>query len=376
MNHSAHLTASFALENEQLYCQGKWTLHTIKNIAHQFFSQEFLTSIKQALTIDGGKLEVLDSSGAWQLIKLDNYLKERNIHVVFANFNEQQHALLLLLRQQTKDLKTIKHPALPTWLARLGERSVKQGLQFIEFLNFTGETATLFFNKVKIFKAWRWQSIMAIIETMGYQALPIIAILSFMIGVVLTYQMGVQLRNYGANIFIVDLLGMSVLREFAPLITAIMIAGRTGSAFTAQIGTMKINEEIDALTTMGISVYELLIIPRLLALVVVLPLLTIWADIFGILGGIVMSKIMLNISWYDFLTRFQTVVPVKSLLIGIGKAPVFGLLIASIGCFQGMQVTGSAESVGKQTTKSVVQAIFFIIVADALFSILFSKLNI
>lgn len=376
MTCSANLDASFELKDGQLHCQGKWTLHTIKNITQQFSSPDFLKTIEQTLSIDGSKLQELDSSGAWQLIKLCNFLKQNNIQVTFANFDEQQQALLSLLKQQAKGFKQINYPGMPAWLARLGERSVKQLAQFFEFLAFIGETSSIFISNLKKLKAWRWQSIMAIIETMGYQALPIVAILSFMIGVVLTYQMGVQLKNYGANIFIVDLMGLAVLREFGPLITAIMVAGRTGSAFTAQIGTMKINEEIDALITMGISAHELLIIPRVLALIIVLPLLTIWADIFGLLGGVVMSKIMLNISWYDFLTRFQTVVPVKSLLIGIGKAPVFGLLIASIGCFQGMQVGGSADSVGKQTTKSVVQAIFFIIIADALFSILFSKFGI
>jgi len=210
----------------------------------------------------------------------------------------------------------------------------------------------------------------------GYQALPIIALLSFMIGVVITYQMGVQLKSYGANIFIVDLLGLSVLREFGPLLTAIMVAGRTGSAFTAELGTMKVNREIDVLNTMGVTPAELLLLPRIIGLVIALPLLTMWADIFGVLGGMVMSKDMLGIHWQDFLLRFEQQIPVRALLIGLGKAPVFALIIASIGCFEGMQVKGSADSVGKQTTRSVVWAIFFIIVADAIFSVLFSKLKL
>ncbi len=216
----------------------------------------------------------------------------------------------------------------------------------------------------------------SVIYRNGYLALPIIGLLSFMIGVVITYQMGLQLKNYGANIYIVDLLGISVLREFGPLLTAIMIAGRTGSSYTAQLGMMKLNQEIDALDTMGITPAELLLLPRIAGLVIALPLLTIWSDIFGVMGGMVMSNNMLSITWHDFLHRFPNVVPLRALLIGLGKAPVFALIIASIGCYQGVRVEGSADSVGQNTTRSVVMAIFFIIVADAIFSVVFSKLKL
>jgi phospholipid/cholesterol/gamma-HCH transport system permease protein len=202
-------------------------------------------------------------------------------------------------------------------------------------------------------KQVRGRAIMSIIENTGLDALGIIALLSFMIGIVLTYQMGFQLKNLGAAQYIIDLLGLAILREFAPLLTAIMIAGRSGSAFTAQLGMMKIKEEIDALNTM-----------------------TVWADNFGLLGGMAMTHNMLHISYSDFLQRFPKVVSLSSLIIGVGKAPVFALIIANTACFQGFRVSGSADSVGRQTTRSVVQGIFFIIVADALFSILFSKLNI
>jgi phospholipid/cholesterol/gamma-HCH transport system permease protein len=215
-----------------------------------------------------------------------------------------------------------------------------------------------------------------IIYRNGYQALPIIFLLSFMIGVILAYQMGLQLKNYGANIYIVDLLGLSILREFGPLITAIMVAGRTGSAFTAQLGIMKVNQEIDALNTMGVTPAELLILPRIAGLLITLPLLTIWSDISAVVGGMVMSNNILNITWYDFLQRFPIVIPLKTLIIGLGKAPVFALIIASIGCFQGVRVKGSADSVGLNTTRSVVLSIFFIIVADAIFSVVFNKLKL
>jgi phospholipid/cholesterol/gamma-HCH transport system permease protein len=155
-----------------------------------------------------------------------------------------------------------------------------------------------------------------------------------------------------------------------------MVAGRTGSAFTAQLGTMKINQEIDALNTMGVTPAELLLLPRIIGLIITLPLLTMWADIFGTMGGMIMAHNMLGITPHDFLLRFEHVIPLRTLLIGLGKTPVFAMLIATIGCFEGMRVHGSADSVGQQTTRSVVLAIFFIIVADAIFSIVFSKMGL
>ncbi|WP_232019620.1 MlaE family ABC transporter permease [Candidatus Rickettsiella viridis] len=261
-------------------------------------------------------------------------------------------------------------------LAQLGKKTIDQLLEIQSFLQFIGQS---FINGLVILfhpKQLRFKALLSVIEDTGVRALGIIALLSFMIGIVLTYQMGFQLKNYGATLFIIDLLGLAILREFAPLLTAIMIAGRSGSAFTAQLGMMKIKEEIDALNTMGILPNQLLILPRIWGLTLALPLLTIWADIFGILGGMAMTHSMSHIGYIDFLRRFPKVVELSSLLIGIGKAPVFALIISSVACFQGLRVRGSADSVGRQTTRSVVQSIFFIIVADALFSILFNTLNI
>jgi phospholipid/cholesterol/gamma-HCH transport system permease protein len=170
--------------------------------------------------------------------------------------------------------------------------------------------------------------------------------------------------------------GLSMLRELAPLMTAIIVAGRSGSAFAAQIGTMKVTEEIDALRTIGISPMELMVLPKVLALVIALPLLSVYADIMGVLGGMVMAKSQLGVNYADFMDRFGDAVNLSALIVGVGKAPVFAAVIAMVGCYQGLQVSNGSDSVGKQTTVSVVQAIFLIIVADALFSVIFSWLNI
>jgi len=194
--------------------------------------------------------------------------------------------------------------------------------------------------------------------------------------VVIAYQGSDQLQRFGANIFIADLVGLSMLRELSPLLTAIIIAGRSGSAYAAQIGTMKVTEEIDALRTIGVSPQELLVLPKLLALVIALPLLTVYADVAGVFGGMIMARSKLDVSFDVFINRLGDAVRLSSFLTGIVKAPVFAAIIALVGCFQGFQVGGSADSVGRQTTLSVVQAIFLVIVADAIFSIVFNWLKL
>jgi phospholipid/cholesterol/gamma-HCH transport system permease protein len=172
------------------------------------------------------------------------------------------------------------------------------------------------------------------------------------------------------------LVGLAMLRELSPLLTAIIVAGRSGSAYTAQIGTMKINEEIDALRTIGVGPQELLVLPKILALIIALPLLTVYADVAGVLGGMIMASSKLGVSFDVFIDRLDDAISLSSFLTGVGKAPVFAVIIALVGCFQGFQASGSADSVGRQTTVSVVQSIFLVIVADALFSIVFNWLDI
>jgi len=246
----------------------------------------------------------------------------------------------------------------------------------VAVLGFIGELFQLFARNILNPKKLSWRGVLNTVDEMGYCALPIIALLSFLIGVVLTYQMGLQLKVYGANIFIVNLSSMAMLREFSPLITAVIVAGRTGSSFTAQIGTMKLREEIDALYTMGVSPLNRLVLPRVIGLIIAMPLLTLWSDAFGIFGSMVMSSGMLDITFYDFVQRFKEVTELKTFTIGLSKAPVFALLIAVIGCFHGFLVSSSADSVGKKTTQSVVRCIFMIIIADAIFSIIYSMQGI
>ena len=193
---------------------------------------------------------------------------------------------------------------------------------------------------------------------------------------VITYQGSIQLRKFGADIYTIDLTVISLLREMGVLMTAIMVAGRSGSAFTAEIGVMNLRDEVSALKTMGLDPIEVLVLPRLVALLITLPLLTFLADVIGLAGNGIMSFFLLNASPQKYLARVQDVADLRMFFVGMMKAPVFAFLIAVIGCYQGLKVTSSAESVGRKTTLSVVQAIFFVIMADALFSIIFSSLGV
>lgn len=357
----------------RLICRGDFNLANLPQLKAMI---SHLKAPPSSIIIDGSDIKSMDSASAWLLTQYKQQLATKHIDVTFEHFSKEQQTLLALVEKEAVNETPLSAPPKPFFLTAIGQDTLAKFAEFNLYLAFIGslaiEALRLAIHPIRI----RLSAIASIIYSSGYLALPIIALLSFMIGVVITYQMGLQLRNYGANIYIVDLLGLAILREFGPLLTAIMVAGRTGSAFTAELGMMKLNQEIDALNTMGITPGELLLLPRIAGLFIALPLLTMWADIFGVLGGMVMSNNMLNISWYDFLQRFPRVIPLKTLLIGIGKAPIFALIIASIGCFQGVRVGGSADSVGRNTTRSVVLSIFFIIVADAIFSVLFSKLKL
>lgn len=358
----------------RLICRGAWNLANLVKIKTDL--KKIAWPKQGELIVDGQAVNQMDSAGAWLLNYLLKEISSLGLKPQLQRFSEQAQELLTLVAKRTASPIEVPVIKRHNSIERLGRATIDQLLEFKNFLGFTGELAFEFARGIFHPGRWRWSELAAVIDKTGFQALPIIGLLSFMIGVVISYQMGNQLRNYGANVFIVNLLGLSVLREFGPLITAIMVAGRTGSAFTAQLGTMKLNQEIDALNTMGVTPGQLLLLPRLLGLFITLPLLTMWADVFGVLGGMLMANNMLGITGYDFLHRFQHEIPMRALLIGLGKAPIFALLIGSIGCFQGMMVQGSADSVGKQTTRSVVLAIFFIIVADAIFSVIFSRLKL
>jgi phospholipid/cholesterol/gamma-HCH transport system permease protein len=261
-------------------------------------------------------------------------------------------------------------------LRRTGKATLAAAHQGLELLAFVGEVASMAAATLRHPGRMRWRAVLREIEIGGFDALAIIGLTSFLLGVVVAYQGADQLKHYGANVFVVELVGYAMLREFAPLIGAIIIAGRSGSAFAAQIGTMVVNEEVDAMRTIAIDPQERLVLPKIIALGVALPLLTVFADITGVFGGMVMARTQLDIGFSEFADRFGQVMQGSALLLGVGKALVFACIIVVIGCFQGFRTAASADSVGRQTTLAVVQSIFLVIVADAAFSVLFNVLDL
>lgn len=365
----------FITETKQFICKGPWSILLLDNALNQL---QQAPSIKSAtLSINGEGISQLDSAGALALFQWRDALIKANNTVKFINFTDEQQKLLDLLdSKQDARHYTPEPPISHNALNLLGRETIYKIRQVDGLINLIGNLSERLIAAASSWKRLQIPSLIANVYTTGIQALPIIALLSFLIGVVLAYQMGLQLETYGASNFIAFLSGMACFREFAPLITAIIVAGRTSSAFTAQIGSMKINEEIDALETMGLSPVELLVLPKLLGLMLVFPLLIFWSDVFSIFGAMLLSKIKLGVGYLDFATRLQDTVGAKQMLLGLYKAPVFAILIALVGCFQGFNVEANASSIGSQTTKSVVQALFLIIIADAAFSVVYSWLHL
>ncbi len=358
------------------YCEGLWTQADSAKLTRVLATLQ--PEVNKPFVIEGSKVNALDSVGALLLTNFAQHWQSLGWVVQWNGFSEAQKDVFALIKEYVAEPPTVPpQPALPwLWMQTLGQKTVNLGLQLWAFFSFVG---VIFYEGLGWCKAphkIRFKSICNSIQATGTRATFIVALLSFLIGVVLTYQVAVQLRNYGANIFVVDFLGIAILREFGPMITAIIIAGRTGSSYAAQIGTMKLTEEVAALQTMGLSPVEVLVLPRVTALLFALPLLVILSEVMALFGGMVMARAMLALSFFDFIQRFSYAVDLQTFIIGLIKVPVFALLIATIGTFQGFQVKDSAASVGERTTISVVQGIFMIIVVDAAFSILFSFLGL
>ena len=331
-----------------------------------------------AVRLDLSGLDAMDTVGAFLLSSLADRLTAAGHPVSVAGIRPEHAALFEAVRQvgpPPAEPKVTPHPVLDM-LERTGRTAVHVCREALDLLSFLGLITITFGRLILNPRRLRVRAVMFHIEQTGLNALPILGLLSFLIGVVLAFQGADQLRRFGAELFVVNLLGISILREIGILMTAIIVAGRSGSAFTAQIGTMKVNQEVDALSTLGLDVVELLVVPRALALIITLPLLAFYADIMGLFGGAVMSYATLDITFGQFIRQLHSAVSLPHFLVGLVKAPVFALVIAMVGCYEGLKVAGSAESVGTLTTKSVVESIFLVIVLDAVFSVLFSFLRL
>jgi phospholipid/cholesterol/gamma-HCH transport system permease protein len=323
------------------------------------------------------ELKSLDTVGAWLLQRLISRLEHQGARIAITDAAPEHRVLLqrMMLPPERISLARPYVPGLRALTERVGRNTLEIAQEGYALVNFLGITTVALGRVVLRPQRLRFVALASHVERVGLNALPIVGLLSFLIGVVLSYQGADQLRAFGAEIYSVNLLGVSVLREIGVLLTAILVAGRSGSAFTAEIGTMKVNEEIDAMKTMGLDVMDVLVLPRLLAVVIALPLLTFFADLSALVGGAIMSWVVLGISLSQFLEQLQSFVNETTFWVGFIKAPFFAGLIGLVGCYEGLKVEGGAESVGRMTTKAVVESIFLVIVADAAFSIMFSWLG-
>jgi len=357
-------------EDDTVFCEGCWTISRLADLERQL--KAFSWPSKTELLWDGTHLTALDTGGALLLHQNLTALQHQGHHISWRGLRSEFAELLHLIANKSETLKAGAQPRKPRWLERLGLRAWTNFQQSLKALSFLGESTVGFFRLFRAPRSVRWRVLIRNLELDGFRALPIIGLLSFLMGVVIAYQGAAQLRTFGANIYIVDLVGVSLLREIAPLVTAILVAGRSGSAYTAQIGTMKVTEELDAMRTMGISPMNYLVLPRALVLFMALPLLTVYADVVGVFGGMIIASNQLDVSFTEFIDRFEYAIALKHYIIGIIKAPVFAVIIALVGCYQGFQIRGGVDSVGQHTTISVVQSIFLVIVFDAFFSVFLS----
>ena len=335
-------------------------------------TQREIDALPDPLTIDLSEIERMDTVGAWIIYRT---VRDRGAKVIGASRDEV--SLLKQVGEFDKPARVVPdepHNFL-AGIRELGQWVTELGATLIGLLGFFGATLIGFANVIRRPRRFRVNAVVQRFDVVGVRALGIIGLMSFLIGIVIAQQGSVQLAQFGAEVYTINLIGRITVRELGTLMTAIMVAGRSGSAFAAQLGTMKITEEIDAMRTIGVSPVEALVIPRIIAAVVMMPLLAFWAMLLALIGGGIFVWLDLSIPPITYIQRLREVIPITDMWVGIIKAPVFGFIIALAGCFQGMLVEGNSEEVGTRTTTAVVQSIFLVIVLDAVFAVFFSSIG-
>lgn len=358
-----------------LHLSGAWVIDNVSEIEAALRDVE--SQAARRVVIDCSRVEALDLSGAWLLESRVERARAEGANVEFAGDVPEHFAFIDELIGRAvepapplDEARTLRHAIV--WLGRISVMQVKQAGQAVEFV---GRMSVTGLRSMRSAHHLRLPSITRHIYETGIQAIPIVALIAFLISVIVAYLGAQQLRQFGAEIFTVDLVAIAVLREMGVLLTAIIVAGRSGSAFAAEIGVMRLNDEIDALQSMGVDYFEVLVLPRIIGLVIALPLLTIVADAMGLAGGALLSSLLLDISLGQFIPRVQDALAPTTFWAGFIKAPVFAVLIAMVGCYRGLQVRESSRELGRLTTVAVVQSIFLVIFADAIFAVVFVELD-
>ncbi len=373
---SASSPGEAVVKNRLLYIRGDWTLQNYARLQDTVATAKARSREFQAVDLSG--LEGLDTAGAAQLIAL---LGPERLHALASTpglLPTARSALLCAVCAAVNNRPEPEAAAIPPltrFLAETGQRT-DSIFQLLKALNgFIGQTLAVLF--WLLFRPWRWRftPFVSAIQETGLNALPIVALLTFLVGAVVAFLGATVLESFGATIYTVNLVAFSFLREFGVLLAAILLAGRTASAFTAHIGAMKVNQELDAIRTLGLDPIELLVIPRVLAMMISLPILAFVGMIAGMAGGATVCALVLDIYPPQFMAIVERSVEVRHYLVGLSKAPIFAFIIAVIGCLEGFKVSGSAQSVGEHTTSSVVQSIFMVILLDSIAALFFMEMG-
>jgi phospholipid/cholesterol/gamma-HCH transport system permease protein len=368
-----HLSAE--ADCDVLYLQGSWRLDRAAAIAQAVGA--LALHPQRACVLDGSRLQELDTTAGFLLF---HHLDEAGFaaETIATRHMAERHARLLRLVHERMRAAPVPAPrtASPAVVQRVGKATLRMFRELADNNGFVGEVAIELLALAKRPRLFRLRETVSQFESATIDAIPIVALVTFLIGVVFAYLLGVQAQRYGATIFVVDGVGLAICRELSPILVAVIVAGRSGAAFTAQIGSMKVQEEIDAISTLGLSPIQVLVIPRLIALAVGLPMLVFVGDLAGIGGGLLISTAQLGISIPAFVSRLHATLDLSAVVIGMAKAPVFAVFIAMIACQMGMSVARDARSVGEHTTSTVVQSIVWVIVLDAAFAIVLQWLGI
>ncbi|MFL6618212.1 MAG: MlaE family lipid ABC transporter permease subunit [Povalibacter sp.] len=358
-----------------LRLHGGWCIDNIHEV--EAAVREIQSAGARQLVVDCSGMEALDLSGAWLLRRELDAARAGGAQIRFKGEPPSHFRFIdeMSERKHTPALPDEEGVTLKHGLAWIGRRAVKQAIQARDAVNYFGRLSVTFARSLRSVRHLRLASITRHVYETGIQAIPIVSLIAFLISVIVAYLGAQQLQQFGAEIYTVDLVAISVLREMGVLLTAIIVAGRSGSAFAAEIGVMRLNEEVDALQSMGVDYYEVLVLPRVIGLVIALPLLTIVADAMGLAGGALLSSLLLDISLTQFIPRVQAALAPTTFWAGLLKAPVFALLIAMVGSYRGLQVRDSSRELGRLTTVAVVQSIFLVIFADAVFAVVYVQLD-
>ena len=364
-------TADFASEQEDgrrvLRFRGNLTLLRVRKLTEQLEAVE-----GDGLVVDLTEVDRMDTVGAWVVHKLR---RDRGATIVGADEDQQTLIDHVARADQPVKVKREHEPPLREFVGELGVATQTAMATMVGLIGFFGALLIAIGNVIRHPRRFRFNAVVTRFDVVGVRALAIVGLMSFLVGIVIAQQGAVQLRQFGAEIYTINLIGRSAVKELGVLMTAIMVAGRSGSAFAAQIGSMKLSEEVDAMRTIGVSPMEALVFPRVLATVLMMPLLGFYAAMMAIVGGGIFTWVSLDIPPITFVQRIREVVPDTDLYQALIKAPVFGLIISMAGCYQGLQVKGNAEDVGLRTTTAVVQGIFLVIVLDAFFAVFFTEVG-